>query len=1464
MAQCRGRLSLLSDQLKLTMKGLFKKSVRSIRKSKADNPGDGQETRVRGVDARRSLPAGTSQSTDEETVVGSEINIASKDQCKGKEERVDLGTDSTAETTTLKDRNGEVGTEANAAPKEIPFPLSGPEIAQRNLLRASRDLEEILRLYFNRDNTPTGTGQQYADIKPPLSAGKDGVDADKLANLMSAFVSRQSGQPSSTLATKVSSAFGKIYPLASIITRLGVATGDVFTPVKGAMGGLAVLLSIAEMERTRSDDFLQELQKITYQSSRIAELQKSLAASEMGDLLIERSTRLLTAIIVYFKDSIIYMRHGYFYSLGKAVVQGEKVYTDAKLQLQVAIHEYDQALLLQIAISTLSLRPRQIPADTGSKTQAELIRWLGSAYWETEAQFSSQHERRQEGTLLWLLDLDVFKRWRANGADRLWLTAPPGIGKSILAAYLVRLLKRESPEAVVLYFFCSAGNAKLNTLPKLIRTLAAQIVISAPSAMQYLQRLKDEGFESEDSSFLFTKLVQEPLRQLPKTQYIVIDGLDECTAAKADSNTFVRDLQKLGSKVVLTSRPMLNVQEQFDKCLHYRISSENVEDIQTYVSKRIAQSPILKKGFERIQKKDPEKFKSEKAQGNFLWVTTLLGHLEKNGVSAQAFQTGFDNIPDSLSQVYGQLLDRLHNAGTLKLARVVLCCVLCSMSPLTVKTLRVATTVLYEEVLNFQEFIQLECGSILTIIPREGSGTVQVVHETFKSYIMNTDLGSRALGKRICHFQLATACLECLTCENPQFEPLRDYASEHWLVHFDAYQAAKDKQLPEPEQMAKLLIKLHKFLTDDMAFGSWVKRCIFIIQDGIRMRYFCFDMKQVHDSVLSWLKSEELEQICEKALNNADQNLEVNAAVSWRQKITATESRELAIFISKNMSRTWLSTNWAKCDLSQWIFIHCMKAAKMLKVIESDDKVPERGKRVMTRADTAMNPTQLDELAKLGDFKPFIGVHAANIACGGYHASHDATARYYLSAIDEHPEWWYLYEGLGKWYYRVNRKKEAVGAFKEAMDHIPNASHLYWAAQSEVFVERGDISSALDTLCKAEALSNDEGAFKYIDQMATVYKDRKEWEKVKGVYSQALQKRSLRRDQYWLGLVEAYGECYDWRGQLRHLVSANTDDPNNSIWYCRKMIRLAEDLRQQMLYTQAVEILETAMATGNVHQNTKDGFQILLARVYMASRDWAKAIDVCTSQHTANDSLRQTMSSLIGDAYLASGDTKRAIEELEARSRELLDTVALAHMIDGEVKQAIRLLKRRITKFHSSTPKGPENPVVAGTLMEMHLDLGQCYNAVGRKEDSLEAFHGGIAVFQQFANDHTKLPDPDDAETPIYRCHARPFVIYGDLLVEVGQEEKAREYYEAAEKVMAKTRFVGDDDILDWEYEKCVKKRETALDKQSLEQKREGWAKRLELEICESYRINWYSFMASDMPRYRGGKDGWAAKLLAE
>jgi tetratricopeptide (TPR) repeat protein len=1397
---------------------------------------------------------------------------------------------------------------ANTA-AEIPLSSpSGLQLARQRLLAASKELEDTLKVYSRHEPAMTPSPDASASVKHVFSVN-GALEPDQLASVVETFISHQSRQKPG-IASAISQVFGRIYPLVSIVLGLGVATTDVFLPLKGTMGGLAVLLSIAEQERSRAGDFLKQLERITYQCSRVAEIQK-LPEPEMNEVLVERSTRLLTAIIMYFRASIIFFRHGYFYSLGKTLLSGSQVYGDVREALDMAITEYDQALLLQIAINMLSTKSAQ--AD-GSDVPASLLAWLDSLYWETETQYSSASERRAEGTLLWLLHLEEFVKWRtsyAEGTDQesqmLWLTGPPGVGKSIIAAFVTQVLKAQYPEALVLYFFCVAGNSQLDTLVKLTRTLAAQLVMTVPSTRPYFQRLKDEQFESDNLAFLFSKLVAAPLADIATAKFVVIDGLDECVTDTADSeggssvSVLLDAVRRVEAKVLVTSRFIPGLSQPLRSCLHHRLTFENRDDIEAYVSRRVCISTILKRGFDRMEKVAGT-FITEKSQGNFLWVAIVLGLLERS-VSTEAFQAAIGNIPDTLSKVYDRVLDKLDKAGTLELARTILACVLFSMTSLTVEALRVSVSILQEDIMDLQGFIESECGSFLSIVPRkDGSptdgGTVHVVHETFKSYITDkSSSGSRSLQKHSCHLKLTVACLECLiSVEDPEFSALRDYATEHWLAHFANFRTEAGSA--RSSDMTLALIRLYRFLTDDEAFCSWIKRYATLIENDARFRYFCFFLPDLHDEVLEWLKSNEIREICSHPSDETyeEEGASLRAAVDWRNMMTVNGGRDLAMFICRNLSRTWLNTNWRESSAAKMIFLQAMKAARILKCITVHDgrhqsvtasnegrKLAPRTRAITVADLTTIHEEELDEFANMGGFMPSIGVQAGNYAFGCIYARSDACARFFLSAIDEHPDWWHLHEGLGDFYYRTNQKEKAAEALRMAMKYDPkvpsSAAELYWTAQSEALLEQGDVEGVDSTLHEAEALCSDVGAFKYWQKMADLWRKQNDWQNVKKIYSEALQKRQFGRDEYWMGLVDAYGQCYDWQGQLRTLTCALEDDPKSATRYGRKICRLADDLTDLMLFTPAVEILNTAI---DVHWEMKNQYRRSLARTYMSSRQWTKAIEeykLLLEDPPGQDS--RTILCDLGNAYLAIGDTVHAIAAYRQYSKDrqakgdysgLSSTAALAWMISGDFKKAIRLLRADITKAHSTHPQGAHDAVEAGMIMDMHLHLGFCYEELSRMADAESSYAAGVAAFEKFKDDHKTLPDPEDSTTPLFRCDARPLMTYGRLLERLRRGDEAKVYCEAAERLFIKTSFVGDDDVLEWEHQECI----DAIDRVSRGQSNDNnnhrpgtlnlmdevGGMRLELRLSNLYRVEWYSFMAWEMPRYRGGKDGWVERLL--
>ena len=85
--------------------------------------------------------------------------------------------------------------------------------------------------------------------------------------------------------------------------------------------------------------------------------------------------------------------------------------------------------------------------DEGKYSKGELLQWLSPSYWQVESYLHSFRHQRAEGTLRWARDMHEFRDWRLSGLEEdsphriTWIHATLGVGKSIMAAYLVDLLK---------------------------------------------------------------------------------------------------------------------------------------------------------------------------------------------------------------------------------------------------------------------------------------------------------------------------------------------------------------------------------------------------------------------------------------------------------------------------------------------------------------------------------------------------------------------------------------------------------------------------------------------------------------------------------------------------------------------------------------------------------------------------------------------------------------------------------------------------------------------------------------------------------------------------------------------------------------------------------------------------------------------------------------------------------------
>jgi hypothetical protein len=123
------------------------------------------------------------------------------------------------------------------------------------------------------------------------------------------------------------------------------------------------------------------------------------------------------------------------------------------------------------------------------------------------------------GTLQWVLELPEFRDWRLSNENTksvLWFSGLPGVGKTIISAYIVNILRTQYPGALVLYFFVKAGETGISTISNIICTLAGQLAENEPEAQRHMDRLRSKGL-SPTGGLLPAQLIKELLHAVLPT-----------------------------------------------------------------------------------------------------------------------------------------------------------------------------------------------------------------------------------------------------------------------------------------------------------------------------------------------------------------------------------------------------------------------------------------------------------------------------------------------------------------------------------------------------------------------------------------------------------------------------------------------------------------------------------------------------------------------------------------------------------------------------------------------------------------------------------------------------------------------------------------------------------------------------------------------------------------------------------
>ena len=571
--------------------------------------------------------------------------------------------------------------------------------------------------------------------------------------------------------------------------------------------------------------------------------------------------------------------------------------------------------------------------DQMKQHDAEFLDWLvGQPYWQVESQLSSFRQQRSDGTLDWARTMPEFQAWRlsdvVDGPERriTWIKGSLGLGKSVMAAYFIDLLKCQYRNAVVAYFFCRSDQPGLTNARDILRTLAYQCVGNNDAARKALENLKSKGFQVTPDlgiGFLFEKLLLDPLKSTQEI-YIVLDGLDEADDATQDHtdpagrpefHIFLACLARVPSiRLLCISRPNANIKAIIPNAFEKTISkSDNVDDIDSYVRTEVGKSVNLQTLF----RQDPVQYFRNHGEGVFLWVKLVLQQLAKAKTASvfqkylDGFSTSYDGT-DKLETLYYTILSRITEDEKTWVKEIIRW-LLIAKTPLSIGTLQsLAEWCLEDKIVAFHQFLDETCGSLLHFLPQaEGKDDiVELVHETFKSFIVNPHVCplSFLIDKPEADCYAALQCLKCLTNHASAPNEVSEYSSSNWVAHLSV---ATTIQL-----RTSVLVALYDFIASD-GTKFWIKR-------------YC--KSQRHDvgsvsptsaglplqDIIRWLRDCTFHADEQTNAGNANSDLEIEHALKW-QRDCLDNSSLLDETIGKAAVNSWLHEDLDEC----YAVIHC-------------------------------------------------------------------------------------------------------------------------------------------------------------------------------------------------------------------------------------------------------------------------------------------------------------------------------------------------------------------------------------------------------------------------------------------------------------------------------------------------------------------------------------------------------------
>ncbi|KAF5602060.1 heterokaryon incompatibility protein het-E-1 [Fusarium subglutinans] len=343
-----------------------------------------------------------------------------------------------------------------------------------------------------------------------------------------------------------------------------------------------------------------------------------------------------------------------------------------------------------------------------------------------------------KGTCEWIFSTKQFKAWQREPSHLLWISGPPGMGKTYLAIFLSKHFERisnELPGTKTVFFFCDNQHETRSTAVNILRGLLDQLISFRRdlvyTIMPYWYQRSSQLFEDSSFSILWRLLEEMVERSGLNVLYCVIDALEEC-----EESSLIMLLRKLErhSKgtttestkikfVCLSRRFPERIGEHFLDCIQIDLvtTRSRKQDINCFISHRV-RDLARKKNFSNELQRRVEQIFQQRSEETFLWVSFMTMDLEQKRL--MDIEASLEMLPSGLDAVYDKIISRIDQSHLDSVVRL-LNWVLIATRPLRIpelcEILDVTPTPLLSREIVCLELIKL-CGHLLRVsLNRTGS-----------------------------------------------------------------------------------------------------------------------------------------------------------------------------------------------------------------------------------------------------------------------------------------------------------------------------------------------------------------------------------------------------------------------------------------------------------------------------------------------------------------------------------------------------------------------------------------------------------------------------------------------------------------------------------------------------------------------------------------------------------------------